>query len=602
MKRPTISPLWEALALLVLVAAQVAAVIVLGLRGVDAFDMSIIPDGGYRIYCGQVPYRDFHMPVGPVVFYFQAAFFALWGGYDWLAVVAHAAAVGAAATAITYLVLRVFSPPLPSFAFAALAAVIFSLPVSFPWPDHTAFLFVLAALGVFAVAARPGATSAGRVLLLAVTSGLAVSGALLSKHSIGGGAVIVVGLLWLLVPLQHETFRVRLLRAAVFGVALALFTALAAAWLESRGSFLAEVFTSTGQMWRFRRLTSLELLARDFRGERFLMAADLWLALALLAVPILRGWRWLAAGSARPARLAVALSAVAITLFARRVGAAPPFFFAGLLPLAAGLGYGLLGEGVSSARAGLVVVGCAAVALLVLRLVADAGVDPLGQFQAASRLVAFVSLSAGLLLTRPSLGRQRLVSAARAFLVTTALALGVFYLPLHGQRKGWDPYPEVRGASVPMASIPAFHCLRGRPEISRDYEELVDWLRPRLDADPPRPGQDVFIVPQGQLLYGALGVESFRGIRLWYHDGVSYTVKDPDTELVVRTRPRFIVVHRSDRDYISEPGQRLGREAMASMPGLEELLAQHYAPPVELQGFRVYERQPDPEAPADHRR
>ena len=178
----------------------------------------------------------------------------------------------------------------------------------------------------------------------------------------------------------------------------------------------------------------------------------------------------------------------------------------------------------------------AAGGLLVLRLVADAGSDPMPQFQTTARLAAFGSLGVGWLLSRPSLGRQRLVPAGRAFFVATALALGAFYLPLDGQRKAWDSYPETHGASVPMASIPALRSLRGRPEIARDYEELVGWLRPRLEAKPPRPGQDVYIVPQGQLLYGALGVESFRNVRLWYHDGVSYTGQDPDTDRIVQTR------------------------------------------------------------------
>ncbi|MGF3555026.1 MAG: hypothetical protein ACQXXF_07165, partial [Thermoplasmatota archaeon] len=37
-------------------------------------DWRIIFEGSYRIFKGQVPYRDFFMPVGPVVFYFQAFF------------------------------------------------------------------------------------------------------------------------------------------------------------------------------------------------------------------------------------------------------------------------------------------------------------------------------------------------------------------------------------------------------------------------------------------------------------------------------------------------------------------------------------------------
>jgi hypothetical protein len=590
---PSAPRLLEALAVLVLVAAQAAAVVVLGLRGVDAFDMSIIPDGGYRIYCGQVPYRDFHAPLGPVVFYLQAGFFTLWGGYTWIAVVAHAAALGGLATALVYLILRLFSRPLTALTFAALTGLTFSLPVSFPWPDHTAFLFVLVALGAFSLAAQRDASLTRRgSLLLTAVAGLAVTGALFSKHSIGGIAAIAVGLLWMFVPFGQEPFRERFLRAVSYAGAVVLCTALVTIWLESRGSFLADLFISTGQSWRFRQLIATKLLAKDFRGDQFLYAADLWFLFVLLALILVSGRRWLYAGGARPARLAVAVAAVGITLFSRRLGAAPAAFFAGLLPLATGLGYGLLGEETPPVRfwqiAGLVT----GIALIALRLIArSTGLD----FPAVARLVVVGCFLVMLVLPGAASGRQRVRRALRSFLLVTALALGVFYLPLDSERKGWESYPEMQNATVPFTSIPAFRHLRGRSEIVRDYEELADWMRPRLKAEPQRPGQDVCFVPQGQLLYGALDVESFRGGRLWYHQGLSYAGQDPDTALIERTRPRFIVVHRGGQDYVAESGTRLGNEALESMPALRELLAQRYASPVELHGFRVYERRADAE-------
>ena len=50
-----------------------------GERGLFGFDQSIVFDGGYRVLRGQVPYRDFIIPIGPVVFWIQALFFALFG-------------------------------------------------------------------------------------------------------------------------------------------------------------------------------------------------------------------------------------------------------------------------------------------------------------------------------------------------------------------------------------------------------------------------------------------------------------------------------------------------------------------------------------------
>ena len=39
-----------------------------GHRGLFLNDQSIVWDGGWRILQGQVPYRDFWMPLGPVPF------------------------------------------------------------------------------------------------------------------------------------------------------------------------------------------------------------------------------------------------------------------------------------------------------------------------------------------------------------------------------------------------------------------------------------------------------------------------------------------------------------------------------------------------------
>jgi hypothetical protein len=584
MNRQPFSRLFEGLALLVLIAAQAAGVIVLGLRGVDAFDMSIIPDGGYRIYCDQVPYRDFHTPLGPVVFYVQAGFFALWGGYNWIAVIAHAAAVGGMAVALVYLNLRLYAQPLTALAFAALTGLTFSLPVSFPWPDHTAFLFALVALYAFSLAGWRGS------LLLPVLAGLGVTGSLFAKHSVGGIVAIAVGLLWLFVPIRPERFSVRFLRALVYTGAVVLFTALVTLWLQSRGSFLNDLLTSEGQAWRLRRLISTELLAKDFRGDRFLYSADLWLLFVLLGLILVRGRRWLATGAARPARLGVALAAVGVTLFARRLGAAPASFFAGLLPFATGLGYGLLSEDTPPARRWLVAGLCTGLVLIALRLIALASEL---EFPALARLLVVVSVIVMAVLPGAVSSRHRVHRALQGFLIVSTLALGVFYLPLDGERRGWQLYPEIQHATVPFTSIPAFREVRGRAEIVRDYEELAAWLRPRLDAEPPRAGQDLLFVPQGQLLYGALNVESFRDGRLWYHDTLTYTGKDPDTGLITRIMPRFIVVHRGGLDYVSESGNRLGSEAMNSMPGLHDLLAQSYDTPVELHGFLVYERRGD---------
>src|SRR3989338_393911 len=46
-------------------------------------DFQIIFEGGYRIGLGQMPYRDFFLPLGPIVFYLQHIFNQFLGVNIW---------------------------------------------------------------------------------------------------------------------------------------------------------------------------------------------------------------------------------------------------------------------------------------------------------------------------------------------------------------------------------------------------------------------------------------------------------------------------------------------------------------------------------------
>ena len=50
-----------------------------GNRGIFLLDQSMIFDGAWRILEGQVPYKDWLIPFGPVTFYIQALFFRIIG-------------------------------------------------------------------------------------------------------------------------------------------------------------------------------------------------------------------------------------------------------------------------------------------------------------------------------------------------------------------------------------------------------------------------------------------------------------------------------------------------------------------------------------------
>jgi len=84
-------------ACVLLAAAAAAWNWITGNRGIFLFDQSMIFDGGWRILQGQVPYRDFVMPFGPLTYLVQALFFRLCG-VNWAAMLLPACLASALAT------------------------------------------------------------------------------------------------------------------------------------------------------------------------------------------------------------------------------------------------------------------------------------------------------------------------------------------------------------------------------------------------------------------------------------------------------------------------------------------------------------------------
>jgi hypothetical protein len=118
-----------------------------GRRGLFALDQSILFDGGYRVLCGQVPFRDFVAPVGPVSFWLQGALFALFG-VGWRGYLLSAAVLDAAAAGVAFLLARRLFPGerwAPLLAAAGTGAW-FLPPSGTPWMDAVAFLLILLAL------------------------------------------------------------------------------------------------------------------------------------------------------------------------------------------------------------------------------------------------------------------------------------------------------------------------------------------------------------------------------------------------------------------------------------------------------------------------
>jgi hypothetical protein len=128
------------------------AVMITGMRGFFAFDHSIPIDGGYRIYDGQVPFRDFDMPYGTFVFYIQAAFFFIFG-LRFISSVIPAALQSVLFVYIVYRLLRLLGVKEMYVWLGAIGSIfVYNVPFGSLWFDNTAFLIVLCTVYLFAKA------------------------------------------------------------------------------------------------------------------------------------------------------------------------------------------------------------------------------------------------------------------------------------------------------------------------------------------------------------------------------------------------------------------------------------------------------------------
>lgn len=157
-----------------------------GQRGFFAYDQSIVFDGGYRIYSGQVPYRDFLLWTGPVAYALQALFFG-WLGVNYAAYLVSTAIFNVGATFLAVAVVRCVFPASPRLAYGAgmLTAIWFYPPFGTFAAEQTAFFFGLAALWLTLRIMRldPGRRWAGPAL--AGGAGVLAFMAVLSKQHAG---------------------------------------------------------------------------------------------------------------------------------------------------------------------------------------------------------------------------------------------------------------------------------------------------------------------------------------------------------------------------------------------------------------------------------
>ena len=183
------SPLWLrfswSAAYLSAATFAIAVVWIVGHRGIYLYDESTVFDGGWRILQGQVMYRDFYAPYGPVVYWLQSQFFRLMG-VTFSSMVMAGGVVNAIAVACVIWILRRVAPA-PAHRLTALAggfvtALWFGAPSGILWYEQTAFCFNLIASALVLEAEFRGERTAPYVRIAAGCS-LALS--VLSKQSAG---------------------------------------------------------------------------------------------------------------------------------------------------------------------------------------------------------------------------------------------------------------------------------------------------------------------------------------------------------------------------------------------------------------------------------
>lgn len=118
-----------------------------GHRGFSALDQSIVFDGAYRITQGQMQYRDFYAPFGPVSFLMQAGIFRVFNVSIEVYVLG-AAILNLIATLVTLFILNSVYQRFNAAALigAGATALWFYPPMGTPYADHNALLFNMIAL------------------------------------------------------------------------------------------------------------------------------------------------------------------------------------------------------------------------------------------------------------------------------------------------------------------------------------------------------------------------------------------------------------------------------------------------------------------------
>lgn len=186
-RRPTIA---TAEILLIIVSVSIPLFLTLPYR----INIFLSWEGAYRLYLGQVPYRDFGLPLGFGYWLIPALFFKIFGPYL-ISLVKAQAFINLILLFSFRSVLQIFGMPPPR---RLLALLIFILSYSFTnfWPWYNQSVFVFELLGINFILLAIFRPPAGNFNFYPIVSAVFVFWAVFTKQDYGGMAlVLTLGLL-----------------------------------------------------------------------------------------------------------------------------------------------------------------------------------------------------------------------------------------------------------------------------------------------------------------------------------------------------------------------------------------------------------------------
>jgi 4-amino-4-deoxy-L-arabinose transferase-like glycosyltransferase len=228
-----------------------------GMRGFFAMDQSIVFDGAWRILQGQIPFRDFFLPHGPLSMWIQALAFHLFGvSYHVYALTA--AAMNVAGAWLAYGTFRILVPETkwPAWAAGLLTGSWLYAPMGTTYIEQTGFFFLW--IAVFAVVRGMGESVRFRQGWMAA-AGLALAAAIVAKTNTGVLAVPSLVLMPALVRERpaRETLRDWMAIGAGLILGIGLFY-LWLAWASDPTAFQRHVLEIAGREGRKRILENKE--------------------------------------------------------------------------------------------------------------------------------------------------------------------------------------------------------------------------------------------------------------------------------------------------------------------------------------------------------